>query len=197
MSIGRQAERSESTRSTLIAVARRLFAERGYAGTPTEEIVRVAGVTRGALYHHFRDKKELFASVFEEVERDLAVKMASVASPTADAWTNLVNGCNAFLDACLEPDVQRIVLLDAPSVVGQDAWRAVEAKYGLGLITVGLQAAIREHVLEEQPVGPLAHLLLAAINEAGLLIARADEMAVAREEVGALVMRVLSGLRAR
>ncbi len=191
----RQADRSESTRAALIAVARTLFAERGYAGTATEEVVRAAGVTRGALYHHFRDKRELFAAVFEDVERDLMAEMVRVASAKSDAWASLVNGCNAFLDACLQPDVQRIVLLDAPSVLGRDAWRAVEEQYALGLLTAGLQAAINEKFVPPQPVSPLAHLLLAAINEAGLLIAQSPDTRAARAEIGASVLRLLDGLR--
>src|SRR5205085_11004390 len=138
MSIGRQAQRSEATRAAIVEAARPLFSERGYAQTATEEIVRDAGVTRGAMYHHFRDKRDVFAAVFEEVERELAVSMAAVASAKQSAWSNLVDGCNAFLDACLDPGIQRIVLIDAPSTLGPDAWRAMEEKYGLGLITVGL-----------------------------------------------------------
>lgn len=197
MSRGRQAERSESTRSALIAVARRLFAERGYADTPTEEIVREAGVTRGALYHHFKDKKELFAAVFEDLERELVLRGATAVPPDADAWTRLQVGSGAFLDACLDPAVQRIVLLEAPAVLGRDAWREVEEKYGLGAVQAGLAAAMQEGFIAEQPVAPLAHLLLAAVNEAGLLIAQADNVRAARTEVGASVQRLLEGLRVR
>ena len=87
-----QAERSEATQSALIATGRRLFAERGYASVGTQEIVTAAGVTRGALYHHFRDKRDVFAAVFEEVERELATSMAAVASAKKDAWSNLIDG---------------------------------------------------------------------------------------------------------
>ncbi len=190
----RQAERSESTRNALLAAGRRLFAERGFADTSTEEIVREAGVTRGALYHHFKDKKELFAAVFEELERELVTPPA-VAPAVTDAWSALLAGSSAFLDACLDPAVQRIVLLEAPVVIGRDAWRAMEEKYALGLIQVGLRAAMREGFIAEQPVGPLSHLLLAAINEAGLLIAQAEDVRAARVEVGASVVRLLEGLR--
>lgn len=197
MSTGRQAARSESTRSALLETARKLFADRGYADTPTEEIVRLAGVTRGALYHHFRDKRDLFTAVFEQLEVALGVEMASKTAPGTDAWTNLIAGSNAFLDACLKPDVQRIVLIDGPSVLGRDTWRALEEQHGLGLIAAGLTAAMQQGFLPRQPVAPLAHVLLAAINEAGLLIAQADDLGSARAEVGAAVTRLLEGLRAR
>ena len=131
-----KAERSEATRAELLAAARRLFAERGYAGVGTEEIVRAAGVTRGALYHHFESKRELLAAVYEQVERELTERIATEAfagrQAPSDPVEALRRGAELFLDACLEPDVQRIVLLDAPAVLGWERWREVAAQYGLG-----------------------------------------------------------------
>ncbi len=191
-----QAERSEATRAALIAAGRSLFAERGYAGTGTEDVVDRAGVTRGALYHHFGDKRELFKAVFEQLEEELVQKVKAKASGASDPWEQLVSGSEAFLDACLEPAVQRIVLLDAPSVLGWATWREVDARCGLGLTKSTLRAAMDAGVVERQPVDPLAHMLLASFNEAALYMASAEDRARAREEVGATLYRVLSGLRA-
>jgi AcrR family transcriptional regulator len=191
----RKAAQSQSTRAELVAVARKLFAERGYAGTSTEEIVRTAGMTRGALYHQFKDKKDLFRAVAETVESELGPMIAANATPGADAWTFLVEACQTFLDACLDRDVHQIILIDGPSVLGWDEWRAIEEKYGLALVEAGLSMAMAQGFIPQQPVAPLARLLLAAVNEAGLVIARSNDVQAARAEVGAALERVLNGLR--
>jgi AcrR family transcriptional regulator len=190
-----QAERSEATRAALIAAARGLFAERGYAGVGTEELVRASGVTRGALYHHFDGKADLFGAVFEVVERELAEKLGAEALSKADPWEGLVAALEMFLDVCTKPEVQRIALLDAPSVLGWEAWREIEARYGLGLIKLALQNLIDAGVVEPQPVDPLAHAILGTLAEAGLYVARADDVEAARTEMGAVLRRMLEGLR--
>jgi AcrR family transcriptional regulator len=192
----RKAQQSEATRAELIAVARRHFAEHGYANTATEGIVREAGVTRGALYHHFKDKQDLFRAVVETVESELGPRIMASATPGADAWTFLLEANQTYLDACLERDVQQIILIDGPSVLGWDEWRQIEEKYGLALVSQGLMAAMAGGFIPRQPVGPLAHLLLAAVNEAGLVIARSEDVAAARAEVGVALNRLLEGLRA-
>ena len=192
----KKVEQSEVTRGALLRVARELFTEKGYAGTATEDIVERAGVTRGALYHHFRDKQELFQAVFEDAERELVerVHMAVVSAQTGP-WQAFLIGCQAFLDACLEPAVQRIILLDAPSVLGVETWRRIEAEYGLGLIRHSLQAAMEAGYVDPRPVDPLAHILLGALNEAAIVIARAEDVQSTRAEVGAVVERLLEGLK--
>ncbi len=193
----RKEEKSQITRASLIRVARQLFAEQGYAETATEEIVQRAGVTRGALYHHFRDKEDLFRAVYEDVERDLAQRIAAGGlTREGGAWERLLAGCQSFLDACLEPTVQRIVMLDGPAVLGWKTWREIDARYGLGLVRHGLQVAVDAGVIEAQPLEPLAHILLAALNEAAMVIARAEDVQSARAEVGATVERLLEGLKA-
>src|SRR5690349_11737183 len=139
-----QDERRAATRRALVAAARPLFAERGYGEVATEEVVQRAGVTRGALYHHFAGKQELFAAVYEEVERELTERIVRDVplEGDPDPIGVLRRGMAAFLDACLEPEVQRIALLDAPSVLGWEAWRAVGERYGLGSIQAALQGAI-------------------------------------------------------
>jgi len=193
-----KAAQSEATRSTLIAAARELFAERGYAAVGTEEIVRAAGVTRGALYHHFAGKRELFEAVHEDVERQLVERIAASAiSTSADPLQALHAGAQAFLDACEDPAVQRIALVDAPSVLGWEQWREIGLRYGFGLVQATVQAAMDAGLIDEQPVEALSHLLLGAIDEGAMLIARADDDGKTREEVGASVTRFLEVLRPR
>ena len=188
------AERSASTRAALVAAARRLFVEKGYFATGTEEIVAAAGVgTRGALYHHFDDKRALFLAVFEAVEDDLMSSAGAV--PAGDgAFARLRSGLLGFLDASLEPEVQRILLVDGPAVLGWDEWRALEARYGLGSIRALLEAAVDEGALARQPLDTTAHLLLAAVDEAALLIANAPDPPRARDEAVAVVEHLLGGL---
>ena len=197
MNVKTQAERSEATRAKLVGVARALFAKRGYAAVPAEEIVRRAGVTRGALYHHFGGKRELFAAVFEDVERELTEKIAGAALSGNEPIAQLRAGCEMLLDACLEPEVQRIVLLDGPAVLGWEAWREIEARYGLGLVQAALQGAMDAGAIEERPAGPLAHVMMGALEEGAMLVVRSDDVEAARAEVGAIFEHLIEGLRPR
>ena len=191
-----QAERSETTRAALMGAARRLFTEKGYASTNREEIAAGAGVTRGALYHHFASKEALFRAVVEELEEEMTANVATVAMQGADAAAELRLGCLAFLDACLDPAVRRIVLLDAPAVLGWDQWREIDARYGLALLTHGVQAVMDAGLVAPGPTSPLAHMLLGALNEAALLVATAKRPKAARAEVGRTVEQVLDRLLA-
>jgi AcrR family transcriptional regulator len=190
----RQADRSATTRRALLDSGRALFAERGFAGTGREDIVRQAGVTRGALYHHFTGKELLFRAVFEEMERDLTEQVAVAAAAGTDPADQLRLGCEAFLDLSTDPAVQRVILLDAPAVLGWQAWREVDAVYGLGLVREGLQAAMDAGQIQTQPVTPLAHVVLAALNESALYIAGATDPSAARAEIGAVVAGLLDRL---
>jgi AcrR family transcriptional regulator len=194
-----QAERSEATREALIEAARPLFAERGYAGVGTEEIVRAAGVTRGALYHHFDGKRDLFEAVYERVEIELAERIAAgaLAGGAGEPLAAMRAGAEMFLQACTEPEAQRIALLDGPSVLGWDRWREIAAKHGLGLIEATLQAAIEAGAIAEQPVRPLAHVLMGALDEAAMVVARAEDPEQTRAEVGRTLDSLLAGLSVR
>jgi AcrR family transcriptional regulator len=193
-----KADQSEATRAALVQAARELFAARGYADVATEEIVRAAGVTRGALYHHFAGKKQLFEAVYEEVERGLVEQIATSASASAgDPLEALHAGAQAFLDACEDPAVRRIALLDAPSVLGWERWREIGLRYGFGLVQGTVQAAMDAGLIDRQPVTPLSHLLLGAIDEGAMLIARAHDDGETRAQVGASVSRFLDTLRPR
>jgi len=190
-------EHAEATRAALVSAARELFAELGYAGVGTEEIVRRARVTRGALYHHFSGKPGLFEAVFEQVEGELTERIAADAMQSADPWEAMRAGAQAFLDAFLDPAVQRITLLDAPSVLGWQRWREIGQRYGLGLVQATVQAAIDAGQIEPQPARPLAHILIGALDEAAMLVARADDVEATRREVGDALERFLEALRRR
>ena len=186
--------RGDATRDTLLRVGRDLFAERGYAGVGTEEIVARAGVTRGALYHHFADKRDLFRAVHEQLEQALVADIGDRIGGIEDPWELIVTGVRAFLDSCTDPAIRRIALLDAPAVLGWAEWREIDARYGLGLIGFGLQNAMDSGVLAQRPVRPLAHLLMGAMAEAAMVIANAEDPAAARDEVEAPLLALVEGL---
>ena len=191
-----QADRSAATRAALIAAARPLFAAEGFAAVGTETIVRAAGVTRGALYHQFADKTELFAAVFEAVEADLVARIdAAVSSSGLTDVVELMHlGAAAWLDAGTEQDVRQIVLVDAPAVLGWERWREIGLRHGMGLVTGLLQYAMESGRLTQQPLEPLAHVLIASLDAAALYIAQASDPALARVEAGAVVTALIAGL---
>jgi AcrR family transcriptional regulator len=193
-----QAERSQSTRTALIVAARALFAEQGYSGVGTEEIVRAAGVTRGALYHHFKGKRELFEAVYERIEAELAERIAAgaLSANATSPMEAMRAGAEMFLAASTEPETQRIVLLDGPSVLGWDRWREIATEHGLGLIEATLQAAVDAGSIAPQPVRPLAHVLMGALDEAAMLVARAEDPKAMRAEVGKTLDSLLAALSA-
>ena len=191
-----KAEQADATRTALSAAARQLFTDRGYAATSTTEIVERAGVTRGALYHHFAAKDELFRAVFEQLEGEVTKHVAHQALTSDDPLEQLRRGTRAYLDACIDPAVQRVVLLDGPSVLGWEMWQEIEQRYGYGLVVAGVEAAIAAGLIAAQPVEALAHVLFGALTEAGMVVARADEPRTARSEMEAAMDRLLDGLRA-
>lgn len=191
-----KAGQREATTAGLMAAAREMFAVRGYAAVGTEEIVQRAGVTRGALYHHFRGgKEELFRAVLVQISAETARRVAGEAMARDDPWESLTVGIDAFLDACAKPEVQRIVLVDGPSVLGWDVWRAIDSENVLGLVEAALQRAIDAGKLVPQPPKALAQVLLGALNEAAMVVAEAEDPVAARAEMGATVRRLLEGLR--
>lgn len=194
---GKKAERSKATRAALLESARKLFAQRGYAHVATEEIVRRAGVTRGALYHHFGSKRDLFRAVFEQLEQESAERIAAVALTESDPWMMQQVAWETFLDICREPDMQRIAVIDASSVLGWSEWHEIVDRYALGLIRGGLQMIIDAGLVERQPVEPLARMFLAMFQEAGMMIAEAEDVDAARAEVGRAIERMLDGLRVK
>ena len=177
---GSKADQSAATREKLERVARRLFGARGFDAVSSEELVAAARVTRGALYHHYDGKAGLFASTVEAVMRELHGRLVKAAGSSGDPVIQLERGVDAFLRACTEPATQRILLIDGPSVLGWPAWREMDAKYGLGLLKQALAATVRSGRLRSQDPDVLAHLLLGAMTEAAMVIARSDAPEKAR-----------------
>jgi AcrR family transcriptional regulator len=191
-----QVERSEATRAALIRAARELFGERGYGDVGTEEIVAKAGVTRGALYHQFADKRDLFRAVLEDLEQEVINRLGEqVVAKATGPGAALAATMGAWLDVCEEPDVQQIMLLDAPGVLGWDEWREIGQRYALGEAMALLEAAMDEGTVARQPVRPLAHVVVGALDEAALYVARAEDRATARAEMTDVLQRLISGLR--
>lgn len=191
-----KAAQREETNAALIDAARELFAARGYAGVGTEEIVRRAGVTRGALYHHFRGgKEELFRAVLVQLSAETVQRIAQAATAIEDPWEALVVGSEAFLDASVTPEVQRIMLIDGPSVLGWDHWRAIDADFGFGLLQGAVKRAMDAGRLLPASPNAVTHVLAGALDEAAMVVARADDPGAAREEMGRTVRRLLEGLR--
>jgi AcrR family transcriptional regulator len=190
-------QQAASTRAALIAAARRLFAENGYHGTSTNDVVEATGLTRGALYHHFADKESLFEAVFRETEIDLQQSAGrAVLKLGNDPWRQLHEGMKAYLQIiAANRDMQRILLLDGPAVFGWRKWRAVEAEYTLGELEASLQRSMAIGILEKQELSAPAHLLHSALNEAALLIAHAANPEATRIEVTKALLALLSGLR--
>jgi len=187
-----QAERREATREALIGAARTLFTERGYEEVGTEEIVRAAGVTRGALYHHFGDKASLLEATYERIEAESTERVARVVlgSELHSPLEAMKAGVEAFLDECAKPELRQIALHDAPAVLGWERWREIGAANGLGLIEASLAAAIEAGEIRPLPIKPTAHLLMGALDEAAMLLAR-DDRPQARAEVTAVLVTLL------
>lgn len=177
-----QEERSEATRTKLLAVAKKRFAAHAYADTSVDELVRAAGVTKGAFYHHFTDKEAIFRVVFEEMEQRL-MQAAAAGAVGANAWERFRAACHAFLAACLDPAVQQIVLRDGPSVLGWETWREIDWRYSLAAIEAGLKESMAAGLLTDRPTRPLAHLIFGAMTESAMVIARAPKPRVALAEV--------------
>ena len=193
-----QGERTAQTRAALITAARRLFGAEGFAVVGAERVTREAGMTRGALYHQFDGKAGLFAAVLDEVEAEIAQRVADAVAgfDPADTTGMLVAGAAAWLDASAEPDLQRIVLLDGPSVLGWDRWREICLRHTVGLIAALLQDGIDRGSLPPQPVQALTHVLVGAVDEAALYIAQADDAAAARADMDLVLRRLTLALAA-
>jgi AcrR family transcriptional regulator len=193
-----RAEHAEATRAALLKAGRKLFAEHGFAGVSAEEIAQHARVTRGALYHHFKDKKDLFGAVCDEMGEEMRSRIEQAVMPIAaeDPWRAMTDGIGAFLDACIDSDFQRIVILDAPGVEGWAEWRKHAEMHELGLIQAGVQLLMEAGLVPKQPVNVLAAMIFSILNEGAMLIAHAEDRAKARREVGATINRLLEGLRA-
>jgi AcrR family transcriptional regulator len=193
-----QEDRSRATRAALVSTARRLFADRGYADVSAAEIVSAAGLTRGALYHHYEDKRDLFRAVFIEMETEMTVRIQLAGDTAAGGLGGAMTAAlDAYLSECERDDVVRIMLTDAPLVLGWREWRDLETKHGLGMISTMLRAAMEAGLLVRQPVQVLSQLVLSALNEGALLVADArdaTERATVRVEVRQGLLTLFGGL---
>lgn len=193
----RKALQSEATRKQLIAVARELFAERGYAGTAMEEVVRRAGVTRGALYHQFEDKRDLFRAVVMQVGYEVGRRVRDRVKDAGRGWDRLVAIVEAALDAYADPDARRLVLQEAPAVLGADPLQeAVQGRDIVGRLAIELERAMDAGVLVRRPARPIAHLMIGALREAAWVIAEAEDPQAEREALLDAYLGVLHALRA-
>jgi AcrR family transcriptional regulator len=192
----RNIARGEATRALLIAIATRLFAEHGYEGTSIEAVLREAGVSRGSLYHHFAGKEALYEAVVEDVETKVGNQTLAAAGDATSAVDALRKGFIEWIRLASDPVVQRILLIDAPSVLGWQEWRAMEERHALGLIRSVLQEIADQGGLRPELVSTLAHVLLASVNEVALLVARADDQKAAMKDgadaIDELLRRLLS-----
>ncbi|WP_371476680.1 TetR/AcrR family transcriptional regulator [Kitasatospora sp. NBC_00315] len=186
-----QADRSENTTGEIVDAAITLFGREGYAAVSIDGIARAAGVTKGAVYHHFDGKTALLRAAFVHQEQRRAQQLAAAAAGSPDALTAVRAGCAAFLRTCLDPAVRRILLLDGPAVLGWESIRAIEAEYSVALLRRGLANATAEGRLRAGDLEIRTHLLLGALCEAGMLLARASDseaaLAGVTREVDALL----------
>ena len=191
----KKASQTLATKQRLESVARDLFAKRGFAEVSAEELVAKAHVTRGALYHHYNGKEGLLAAVVEALMQELHETIVRESASLTDTVEALERGMAVFLNVCSEPGVQRILLIDAPAVLGWAKWREIDAKYGFGLIKNALTAAMNAGALRRQDAGLLAHILLGALTEAAMVIARSPHPAKARKDAEGALASVLAGWR--
>ncbi|MBW0270500.1 TetR family transcriptional regulator [Nocardia sp. MH4] len=189
-----RAQQREETRRALVAQSRRLFAAKGYAAVGLSEIVAASGVTKGALYHHFDSKAELFRAVLTQVQQEVGEQVAAAADAEPDPWTQLTSGCAAFLRACADPLVQRIMLIDGPAVLGWHEWRALDEANSARHLHEALESLVGAGILVPQPIAPLTRLLSGAMNEAALWLATTPDTDALPDTITALD-RLLAGLR--
>jgi AcrR family transcriptional regulator len=189
-----QADRTRTTRNALTAAGRDLFGRLGYADVSAEQITARAGLTRGALYHHFKGKEGLFTQVFDDLEAEIAAELTAAVEGIDDLPAVITVALATMLQIADRPETVRIALTDAPAVLGWAHWREIEAKHGLGLVRDLLRQAGERGQLKEAPHHVLAQLVLSAVTEAVLVIAAADDRARARAQAQQSLLILLSGL---
>ncbi|TXL73858.1 TetR/AcrR family transcriptional regulator [Vineibacter terrae] len=192
-----KAEQHAATRAALLREARRVFTATGYADAATEDIVRRAAVTRGALYYHFRDKRALFEAVVDDVARGIADRIDAASMPAKDAFDALLRGTHAFLDACLEPPARRIYLIDAPAALGWHRWREIDGRHAMRTLRAGVEAMLAEQPDPALSPEIMTYLLSGALNEAVLWINEAKDEKAARREIDRTLPLLFERLFAR
>ncbi|MGM1059281.1 TetR/AcrR family transcriptional regulator [Saccharothrix sp. Mg75] len=193
----RRLEYSESTRQALVDSAVELFTKRGYAGTSLDEVAKRARLTKGALYHHFSGKQALFEAAFDSVENAFMRKLTEIVSAPGDPWDTAVAGLRAYVRVCLEPPYQRIVVHEAPVVMGWERWREAEEHFSYGLLRSTIEVLVESGELEQLPVETMSRLLFGALSAGASTIAGASDPRKASAEVERTIVRVVEGLRVR
>ena len=192
-----RARQAEGTRQLLIATARELFTERGFAATSIEEIIQRAGVAKGALYHHFSGKNDLFRAVYDAVQADAVAGVVAAALAESEPWAAVRAGLSAFLDACLDPAFRRVVVLDSVGVLQQDVWDGGIEHNELPMLRTVLTPLVAADLLPGVGVEPLVHVALGGLYGAALFIARSRQPRVARRDVDAVLDALVAGLQSR
>jgi AcrR family transcriptional regulator len=195
MAGSRREEYVEATRRALLDSAAEAFQRRGYADASLDEIAGASRLTKGALYHHFASKQELFRAVFEEVEAEMIESVRQAGAGERDPWRRFLAGISAFLDACLAPRFRRIALEEGPTALGWDLWRQIDEEYSLALVRAPLARLMRAGVLRPQPVELMARIVLAALTEAAMAVAAASDPEASRRDAEALIVQLLAGFR--
>lgn len=190
-----KAQQRQETKQTLIGISRDMFAEHGFANTALEDIVQQAGVTRGALYHHFGSKEGLFRAVLEMVQEEVAQRIEQAAQQHEHPWKQLTAGCEAFLEANTERSIQRIMLVDGPAVLGWEVWRETDAKNSVRLLQEVLTDLEEQGVIKALPIKALTQLLSGAMNELALWIAQAENPQAALRDGQIALSEILRGIK--
>ncbi|MCK7626081.1 TetR/AcrR family transcriptional regulator [Streptomyces sp. RS10V-4] len=185
---------AENTRGTLLDTGLRLFTERDYAAVSAEELVRTAGLTRGALYHHFNGKPGLFEAVFEELERQATARIRAAIAPVSDPRERAHRGVDAFLDVCAEGPYRNIVLLQGPIALGWQRWRELDHLHLGGLVLDVVNAALDAGRLRPHPANLVARAFYGALTELSITIAETDEPEQARAQAAGLVRDLIGGV---
>ena len=188
-------ENGQKTAAQLVAIARKFFRTRGYSNTALEDVVREAGVTRGALYHHFDGKKGLFLSVFNDVQAEIANRLIKVDKSGLSIWDKFISCTRVFFEACLDSELQQIVLIDAPAVLGWDTWRKIDEEKTFGILRSHLKDLIDKGIIKPLPIEPLTHAISGANNETLLWIAESDDAKKAFDEAWSTINAFLWSLR--
>jgi AcrR family transcriptional regulator len=192
--MNKRVEQGQATRSALIDVATELFAANGYDATAIPAVLDAAGVSRGALYHHFESKEALFEAVLESIEASATVKVTRAARAATDPLDGLRRGCAAYLAMCRDATVRQISLIDAPAVVGWERWREIDEQHAFGLVKAAIAAIAADGRVKPELVDVMAHMVLAALLEVALLVARADEGRLAIRRGQAAIDELLTAL---
>ncbi len=191
----RREEYADQTRRAIVAAASEAFIDDGFEGASIDEIARRARVTKGAVYHHFASKAELFLAVFREAEEAMMRAMADRARPIEDPWQRALASLSAFFDICLDDGFRRIALEEGPLALGWARWRELDEHYALGGLRRTLESLMERGVLVPRDAAMLARVFLATLSEAAIAIAAAPDRRLAREHAEAAVVAMLSGLR--